>query len=93
VQTHDLYRVGEALAETVIERHRRRLRKCCRRITLEFTFFHGYYDTYCYRPLLGTMTSNDEAEQYLICALLGPGNAKASKGLGLSESIIHRPFG
>ena len=94
VETKDLVRMGEALAETVIERHRRRLGKRCRRITLdfdptddpthgqqEFSFFHGYYDTYCYLPLLGTMTFNGEAEQYLICALLRPGNAKASKGL------------
>jgi hypothetical protein len=94
VQTKDLYRLAEMLAETVIERHRRRLGRRCRRITLdfdptddpthgqqEFTFFHGYYDSYCYLPLVGTVTFDDEAEQYLLCAVLRPGNAKASKGL------------
>ncbi len=94
VQRTDLYRLADALAETVIERHRRRLGKRCRRITLDFdptddpthgqqelTFFHGYYDTYCYLPLVGTMQFNDEAEQYLLCAVLRPGNSKAWKGL------------
>jgi Transposase DDE domain group 1 len=94
VQTTDLFRMGEAMADRVIERHRRRLGKRCRRITLdfdptddpthgqqEFTFFHGYYDTYCYLPLIGTMAFNDEAEQYLLCAVLRPGNSPASRGL------------
>ncbi len=103
VQTTDLYRMGDALAEAVIERHRRRLGKRCKRITLdfdptddpthgqqEFTFFHGYYDTYCYLPLIGTMALNDEAEQYLLCAVLRPGNAKASAGL---VAILRRVLG
>jgi len=90
----DLYRMADALADGVLERHRRRLGKRCKRITLdfdptddpthgqqEFTFFHGYYDTYCYLPLIGTMQFNGEAEQYLLCAVLRPGNCKASKGL------------
>jgi hypothetical protein len=94
VRRADLYRLAEVLADTVIERHRRRLGRRCRRITLdfdptddpthgqqEFTFFHGYYDTYCYLPLVGTVTFDDEAEQYLLCAVLRPGNAKASAGL------------
>ena len=94
VGTKDLYRMAEALADAVIERHRRRLGKRCKRITLdfdptddpthgqqEFTFFHGYYDTYCYLPLIGTMAFNGEADQYLFCAALRPGNSKASKGL------------
>ncbi len=94
VQTTDLYRMADLLADGVIERHRRRLGKRCRRITLdfdptddpthgqqEFSFFHGYYDTYCYLPLVGTMAFNDEAEQYLLCAVLRPGNSSASTGL------------
>jgi hypothetical protein len=90
----DLFRMAEALADAVIERHRRRLGRRCKRITLdfdptddpthgqqEFTFFHGYYDTYCYLPLIGTMAFNDETEQYLICAMLRPGNSAAHLGL------------
>jgi hypothetical protein len=94
VRTTDLYRMAEVLADTVIERHRSRLGKRCKLITLdfdptddpthgqqEFTFFHGYYDTYCYLPLIGTVAFNNEAEQYLFCTALRPGNSKASKGL------------
>ena len=87
--------MSETLADVVIERHRKRLRgRRVRRITLdfdptddpthgqqEFTFFHGYYDTYCYLPLLGTMVFNGEKEQYLICAMLRPGNSAAHVGL------------
>ena len=93
-QTTDLYRMAEGLADAVIERHRRRLGGRCRRITLdfdptddpthgqqEFSFFHGYYDTYCYLPLIGTLSFNEEPEQYLFCAVLRPGNAAAHKGL------------
>ena len=91
----DLYRMAETLADVVIERHRKRLRgRRVRRITLdfdptddpthgqqEFTFFHGYYDSYCYLPLLGTMVFDGEREQYLICAMLRPGNSAAHVGL------------
>ena len=94
VETTDLYRMADVLADTVIERHRRRLGKRCRLITLDFdptddpthgqqelSFFHGYYDSYCYLPLIGTMVFGDEAEQYLLCAVLRPGNSSASVGL------------
>jgi hypothetical protein len=90
----DLYRMAERLAEAVIDRHRRRLGRRCRRITLDFdptddpthgqqelSFFHGYYDTYCYLPLVGTIAFNDEVEQYLLCAVLRPGNSAAHVGL------------
>ena len=53
----DLYRMGESLAETVIERHRRRLGKKVKHITIDLdptgdpthgaqqlTFFNGHYD-------------------------------------------------
>ncbi len=102
VQKTDLYRMSDALADAVIARHRRRLGKRCKRITLdfdptddpthgqqEFSFYHGYYDTYCYLPLIGTLQFNDEAEQYLLCAVLRPGNSAASKGL---VAILRRAF-
>jgi hypothetical protein len=87
--------MAETLADVVIERHRKRLQgRRVRLITLdfdptddpthgqqEFTFFHGYYDTYCYLPLLGTMAFNGEKEQYLVCAMLRPGNSAAHVGL------------
>jgi hypothetical protein len=88
-----LARVGHALADLVIEQHCARLQGRARRITIdldptddpthgqqEFSFFNGHYDTWCYLPLLGTVTFNDEAEQYLLLALLRPGNSGAKLG-------------
>jgi hypothetical protein len=90
----DLYRTANALADRVIERHRSRLGSRCRRITLDFdptddpthgqqqfSFYHGYYDSYCYLPLVGTLSFNDEPEQWLVCAVLRPGNSAAHVGL------------
>ena len=97
-----LYRLGVALAEGVIERHRRRLHGRARRITLDLdptddpthgaqqlTFFNGHYDTWCYLPVMGFMSFNDEKEQYLFTAVLRPGNAVASAGaIGILERIL-----
>jgi hypothetical protein len=99
-----LYRLGEALAEIVIERHRRRLRGRARRITLELdptddpthgaqqlSFFNGHYDTWCYLPVAAFIRFNDDAEQHLVAAVLRPGNAPASLGaLGLLRRLIER---
>jgi len=89
----DVLRMAEALAETVIQRHRRRKRRV-RRITLDFdpthdpthgeqqlTLFNGVYDARCYLPLTGFVSFDDEAEQYLIAYVLRAGNAPAKQGL------------
>jgi Transposase DDE domain group 1 len=89
----ELVRLGHALAELVVTSHRARLRGRARLITIDldptddpthgqqqFTFFNGHYDTWCYLPLLGTVTFNDEAEQHLVLALLRPGNSPAKLG-------------
>ena len=75
----DLYRMGATLAESVIERHRKRLggRKV-RQVTIDLdptddpthggqqlAFFNGHYDTWCYLPVACFLTFNDEAQQYL----------------------------
>ena len=100
----ELFRMGEALADTVIERHRKRLRGRARLITLDLdptddpthgaqqlTFFNWHYDTYCYLPMVGFLTFNQEAEQYLVTAVLRPGNAPGSKGaVGLLRRLIDR---
>ncbi len=83
----ELYRLGEALAETVIARHRRRCRCRVRLITLDLdvtndpthgaqqlSFFNGFYDTWCYLPLVAFLTFDEEPRQYLVAALLRPGN-------------------
>jgi Transposase DDE domain group 1 len=88
-----LTRLGHALADLVIEQQRRRRQGHARRITIdfdptddpthgqqEFAFFNGHYDTWCYLPLLGFVSFDDEVEQYLVLALLRPGNSPAKAG-------------
>src|SRR5271168_1731095 len=100
----DLYRMGVALADAVIERHRQRLKRRARRITIDLdptddpthgaqqlTFFNGHYDCWCYLPLLAFLTFDDEAEQYLCAAILRPGNAPATRGArGLLFRLLPR---
>lgn len=100
----DLYRMGIALADTVIERHRRRLKCKVKRITIDLdptddpthgaqqlTFFNGHYDTWCYLPVAGFLTFNEEVEQYLFAYVLRPGNATASVGaIGILSRLLPR---
>jgi len=99
-----LYRMGEALADCVIERHRRRLHGRAQLITIDLdatddpthgaqqlTFFNSHYDTWCYLPLLAFVSFNDEKEQYLCAAVLRPGNAPARRGaIGILWRILPR---
>lgn len=99
-----LYRMGEALADRVTERHRRRLRGRAKRVTIDLdptddpthgaqqlTFFNSHYDTWCYLPVVGFLSFNDEPEQYLFTAVLRPGNASAKVGaLGILKRILAR---
>src|SRR6202522_1792017 len=77
VGAKELYRMGESLALSVMERHRKRLRGQARLVTIDLdptdalthgaqqlTFFNGHYG---YLPVLGFVSFNDEADQYL-CA-------------------------
>src|SRR5437660_4928683 len=98
------FRMGEALADTVIERHRKRLRGRARLITIDLdptddpthgaqqlTFFNWHYDTYCYLPVVGFLSFDEEAEQYLVTAVLRPGNAPGSAGaVGILRRLIVR---
>lgn len=102
VGAQDLYALGEALATSVVARHRRRLRGHVRRITIDLdptddpthgaqqlTFFNGHYDCWCYLPLLAFLTFDDEGEQYLCAAILRPGNVPASRGaIGLLRRLL-----
>src|SRR6266851_919792 len=98
-----LYALGEALADTVIASHQRRLkRRPVRRITIDFdptddpthgqqelAFFNGHYDTWCYLPLMGTLTFNDERIQYLVAAVLRPGTGPTARGaIGLLRRLF-----
>lgn len=100
----ELFRMAEALADTVIERHRRRLHGRARLITIDLdptddpthgaqqlSFFHWHYDTYCYLPMVGFLTFDQEVEQYLVTAVLRPGNAHGSAGaVGILRRLIAR---
>jgi Transposase DDE domain group 1 len=104
VDRKSLYRRGEALANRVIERHRRRLHGRARRMTIDLdptddpthgaqqlTFFNSHYDTWCYLPVVGFVSFNDEKEPYLFTAVLRPGNAVASRGaIGILWRILQR---
>jgi hypothetical protein len=103
VGRRELIAMGHVLADTVIAHHRRRLKGRAARITIdldptddpthgqqEFTFFNGHYDTWCYLPLVATVTFNDEAEQFAVAAVLRPGNAPASLG---ARGLLRRLLG
>ena len=101
--TADLVRLTTALADTVIAQHQARLAgTTVRRISIdldptddpthgqqELAFFNGHYDSYCYLPLLGFLTFNDEPAQYLVTALLRPGNVAAHRGV---QGVLRRLF-
>jgi hypothetical protein len=98
----DLYRMGETLAGLVIDRHRLRLGSRCRNVTVDLdstadpthgaqqlSFFHGHYDTWCYLPLLGFLSFDDEPEQHLFAAILRAGNATDKRGvLGVLRRVV-----
>lgn len=100
-----LYSMGLALAERVIERHRKRLgRRKVKHVRIDLdptddpthgaqqlTFFNGHYDSWCYLPMAGFLTFNGEPEQYLFCYVLRPGNALAKQGaIGILQRIIEQ---
>ena len=88
VSHRDLYRMSEELAAFFVDRHRG---KAPRRIVLdldatddpahgqqEFEFYHGYYQTHCFLPLL-VFAQVDGAPMELLAAVLRPGNSHAGK--------------
>jgi hypothetical protein len=93
VGPRQLYNMGAALAESVIERHAQRLQHHARLVTIDLdptddpthgaqqlSFFNSHYDNACYLPMMGFVTFNGEAEQYLCAAVLRPGNVTAAAG-------------
>src|SRR2546425_399133 len=96
--------IAHGLAGIVIEHHRRRLKGRATRITIdldptddpthgqqEFTFFNGHYDTWCYLPVVATVTFNEETEQFAVAAVLRPGNAPAHRGArGLLRRLLRQ---
>jgi hypothetical protein len=98
----DLYRLGMALADSVLLFHRERLGAGGRLITIdldatddpthgqqELALFNGYYDTWCYLPLVATVTFNAEPMQHVVAALLRPGTGAATRGV---RGLLRRLF-
>ena len=99
-----LYLASVGLADLVIEQHRARLKGRARRITIdldptddpthgqqELSFFNGHYDSWCYLPLVATLTFNAEPTQYLVAAVLRSGTSPAKHGaIGLLTRLFRR---
>jgi len=102
-QFADLLRMSEALADTVIQRHQRRKRRV-KRVTIDLdptedpthggqqlALFNGFYDSWCYLPVAGFLTFDNEPDQYLFCYVLRAGNAPAKQGcLGILKRLLPR---
>jgi len=100
----ELYRMGVTLAESVIERHRCRLKGRARLVTIDLdqtedpthgqqqlALFNGYYGNWCYLPLMGFISFDQETDQYLCAAILRPGNAPDKRGaIGTLERLLAR---
>ena len=101
VSPRRLYRLGEALADTVIAQHRQRRRRV-RRVTVDLdltedathgaqqlALFNGFYGGWCYLPLVAFLTFDHEPRQYLVAAVLRPGTAPATVGVrGLLQRLL-----
>ncbi len=103
VSSAELLQMSEALADAVIKRHRRRKRKV-RRITIDLdptddathggqqlSFFNRLYDSWCYLPVAGFLSFDNEPDQYLFCCVLRGGNAVAKTGcLSILKRLLPR---
>lgn len=93
VDLRTLLEVGCRLAQQVIDyqQHRRRGKRRPKRITIDidptddpthgqqmFSFFNGYYDSWCYLPLAVFISFDRRPQQYLVGTILRPGNAHAT---------------
>ena len=104
VSARELHAMTHVLADTVIAQQRRRLKGRATRITIdldptddpthgqqEFAFFNGHYDTWCYLPVVATVTFNDEPAQFAVAAVLRPGTAPAGLGArGILRSLLRK---
>jgi hypothetical protein len=104
VSARALHAMTHVLADTVIAQQRRRLHGRATRITLdldptddpthgqqEFAFFNGHYDTWCYLPVVATVTFNDEPAQFAVAVVLRPGKAPAGLGArGILRALLRK---
>jgi hypothetical protein len=98
----DLYRLGTAVVDTVLLYHRERLGADVRLITIdvdatddpthgqqELALFNGYYDTWCYLPLIATVAFDTEPLQHVVAAVLRPGTGAPTRGV---RGVLRRLF-
>jgi len=104
IDGRSLVGMGNALADCVIERHRKRLRGRVRRITIDLdptddpthgqqqlTLFNGHYGHWCYLPVAGFLQFDEEPDQYLFAYVLRAGGASATEGaIPLLRRVIRR---
>ncbi len=100
--------MGREFEEFVIRRLGRRHRRA-RVVTLDFdstvdpthgqqqlSMFNGFYDTYCYLPLVGFVSIDGHPEQYLFHARLRPGTVRCHRGvipvLRRAVALVRRSF-
>lgn len=91
-----LLRLGEQLAETLVgeQARRRRGKHRPRRIIIDLdptcdpthgdqqlTFFNGFYKSWCYLPLVVSLSFDAEARKYPVAVLLRPGTARPLLGV------------
>lgn len=98
----ELYRMGECIADTVIETERKQRRGKARRISIDMdptddpvhgqqqlALFNGHYGNWCYLPVVSTVSFDDEPEQHALIAVLRAGNAHATLG---AQPLLERLF-
>ena len=103
VDGRSLVKMGHAITDAVVARHRKRLKGRVRRISIDMdptddptyggqqlTFFNSHYDNWCYLPVACFLQFNDEADQYAFAYVLRPGDASAHYG---TISILKRTIG
>jgi hypothetical protein len=103
IEGRSLTKMGHALADCVVNRHKRRLKGGVRRITIDMdptddptygsqqlTFFNSHYDSWCYLPMAGFLQFDNEPDQYLFTYVLRPGDATAHYG---AIAILRRIIG
>ena len=103
IEGRSLTKMGHALADCVVSRHKKRLKGDVRRITIDLdptdnptygsqqlTFFNSHYDNWCYLPMAGFLQFDDEPDQYLFTYVLRPGDATAHYG---AIAILRRIIG
>ena len=97
----ELLRMAYGLTDAVLdgEARKRKVRKV-REITIDmdptedrtygqqqWIFFNGFYDSWCYLPMITTVQFGDEPEHFAVAPMLRPGNAAGSAG---ARAILRR---